>query len=42
VFVELGNMRNRVDAALQLSNAGRKRLARALLVGLERYLGVRR
>ncbi len=42
VFVELGNMRNRVDAALQLSSNGRKRLARALLAGLERYLGATR
>lgn len=37
VFVELGNMRNSTDAGLEMSDGGRRRLARALLVGLERY-----
>jgi N-acetylmuramoyl-L-alanine amidase len=41
VFVELGNMRNSVDAALEMSGAGQGRFARALLTGLERYFGAR-
>jgi N-acetylmuramoyl-L-alanine amidase len=41
VFVELGNMRNSVDAALEMGGAGRGRLARTLLTGLDRYFGAR-
>ena len=38
IFVELGNMRNPIDAALQQSSAGRAQIARALFAGLTRFL----
>jgi N-acetylmuramoyl-L-alanine amidase len=37
-FLELGNMRNAGDAALQHSSAGRKRIARAVADGILTYL----
>jgi len=39
-FLELGNMRNAGDAALQSSAAGRGRIARAIADGILAYLGV--
>lgn len=39
IFVELGNMRNSVDAAIQASAADRQRVAAALDAGLVRFLG---
>lgn len=39
VMVELGNMRNRVDARVMTSAAGQKRYARGLADGVERFLG---
>lgn len=39
VMVELGNMRNAGDAALQSSPAGRQRIAAALATGVLAYLG---
>jgi N-acetylmuramoyl-L-alanine amidase len=41
VVVEYGNMRNRGDAALQSSPAGRQRMAEALASGVLTYLGWR-
>jgi N-acetylmuramoyl-L-alanine amidase len=38
-FLELGNMRNAGDAALQSSVPGRQRLARAVAAGILAYLG---
>lgn len=38
-FLELGNMRNAADAALQSSPAGRQRIATAVAVGILDYLG---
>ncbi|HWF36431.1 MAG TPA: N-acetylmuramoyl-L-alanine amidase, partial [Solirubrobacteraceae bacterium] len=38
IFVELGNMRNGSDAAIQVSARGRQGLAKALDAGLEQYL----
>ena len=38
IFVELGNMRNATDAAIQTSAAGRQRLAAALDAGIVRFL----
>jgi N-acetylmuramoyl-L-alanine amidase len=38
-FLELGNMRNPGDAALQSSTAGRQRLAQAVAAGILTYLG---
>ena len=37
-MVELGNMRNRRDAAAMTSKAGRQRYARGLLTGVRTYL----
>ncbi|MDQ6776454.1 MAG: N-acetylmuramoyl-L-alanine amidase [Actinomycetota bacterium] len=39
IFVELGNMRNGTDAAIETSPRGRQRLAEALYAGLARFLG---
>ena len=41
VFVETGNMRNPTDAALLSSPAFREREARALAVGLARFVAAR-
>jgi N-acetylmuramoyl-L-alanine amidase len=38
-FLELGNMRNSHDAALQSSAAGRARIAAAVAAGILAYLG---
>ncbi|HEX3335364.1 MAG TPA: N-acetylmuramoyl-L-alanine amidase [Jatrophihabitans sp.] len=38
-FLELGNMRNAGDAALQSSSAGRKRIAAAIAAGILTFLG---
>jgi N-acetylmuramoyl-L-alanine amidase len=38
-FLELGNMRNAGDAALQSSAAGRQRIAQAVAAGILAYLG---
>jgi N-acetylmuramoyl-L-alanine amidase len=38
-FLELGNMRNNGDAALQTSAAGRERIARAIAAGILAFLG---
>jgi len=38
-FLELGNMRNAGDAALQSSSAGRQRVAAAVAAGILAYLG---
>jgi N-acetylmuramoyl-L-alanine amidase len=38
-FLELGNMRNAGDAALQSSAAGRERIAKAIAAGILAYLG---
>ncbi|HEX4728003.1 MAG TPA: N-acetylmuramoyl-L-alanine amidase, partial [Jatrophihabitans sp.] len=40
-FVEIGNMRNNGDAALQSSSAGRQRIANAVAVGILAWLGHR-
>ena len=40
-FLELGNMRNAGDAALQTSAAGRQRLAEAVAAGILAYLAGR-
>jgi N-acetylmuramoyl-L-alanine amidase len=40
-FLELGNMRNSGDAALQSSPAGRERIARAVAAGILAYLSQR-
>jgi N-acetylmuramoyl-L-alanine amidase len=39
-FLELGNMRNRSDAALQSSPSGRARIAAAVAAGILDYLGL--
>jgi N-acetylmuramoyl-L-alanine amidase len=38
-FLEIGNMRNAGDAALQTSTAGRQRIAAAVAAGILHYLG---
>jgi len=38
-FVEIGNMRNRGDAAIQASPSGRQRIAGAVAAGILRWLG---
>jgi N-acetylmuramoyl-L-alanine amidase len=38
-FLEIGNMRNSGDAAIQTSPSGRQRIAEAVAAGILRYLG---
>jgi N-acetylmuramoyl-L-alanine amidase len=38
-FLEIGNMRNAGDAAIQTSTAGRQRIAVAVATGILAYLG---